>query len=146
MAQIFTGQFGRFEYDPVAVIEFPIGLPGFEAQRKFILIERPDVSPILFLQSIDSPDLCFAAAPVSAVDPQYELAITTDDLELLGVGASDEVMCLAILSAPDEGPLTANLLAPVVIDPKSRRAVQAVRIDQRYSHCHAVAKRGTVCS
>ena len=146
MAQILTRQFGLFEYDPAATIDFPAGLPGFEAQRQFVLIERQNVSAILFLQSIESPDLCFPAAPVSSIDPQYELAMTTDDLQLLGIVASDEVMCLAILSAPNDGPLTANLLAPVVIDPKSRRAVQAVRIDTRYSHCHPVARREMACS
>ncbi len=144
MARILTRQFGLFEYDPAAAIEFPAGLPGFEARRQFVLIERASIAPILFLQSLDSPDLCFPAAPVRAIDPQYELALTADDLRLLGSGAAEDLIALAILSAPNDGPLTANLLAPVVIDPRSRRAVQAVRMDRRYSHRHPIVKE-TAC-
>ena len=146
MPQILTRQFGPFDYDPAAVVEFPGGLPGFEGQRRFVLIERPALSPILFLQSLESPDLCFPVAPVHAIDPQYELAITPEDLRLLGVDASAHVVLLAILNAPENGPLTANLLAPVIIDPRSRRAIQAVRIDRRYSHRHAVIHREAACS
>ncbi|HUA87518.1 MAG TPA: flagellar assembly protein FliW [Bryobacteraceae bacterium] len=140
MAEILTRQFGPLEYDPAAVIEFPAGLPGFEAQRKFVLIERPSVAPILFLESLDSPELCFPAVPISAIDPQYELAMTPEDARLLGSDRLENVVCLAILTAAPEGPLTANLLAPVVIDPQSRRAVQAVRMDKRYSHRHSVGQ------
>ncbi len=140
MAQILTRQFGLFDYDPAAILEFPAGLHGFEAQRRFVLIERPNIAPILFLQSLDSPDLCFAAAPISAIDPQYELAMTPEDSHLLDSDQPEAIVCLAILTAAPDGPLTANLLAPVVIDPKSRRAVQAVRMDTRYSHRHPIVQ------
>lgn len=146
MAQIETRQFGTIEYDPAAALEFPSGLPGFEEAHRFVLIERPAAAPILFLQSLDSPDLCFPAAPVRAIDPDYELAMTPEDSRLLGAKPTAEVIALAILTAPEDGTLTANLLAPVVIDRTSRRAVQAVRIDRRYSHRHALGARETTCS
>lgn len=145
MAQILTRQFGLFEYDPEAALEFPGGLPGFETQRRFVLIERPNLAPILFLQSIDSPELCFAAAPVKAIEADYDLALTEEDARLLDVDETSSVVALAILSAPADGPLTANLLAPLVVNPQSRRAVQAVRMDSRYSHNHPLPQEAT-CS
>jgi flagellar assembly factor FliW len=48
-------------------------------------------------------------------------------------------MCLAILTVPKEGPVTANLLAPVVVNLATRVAVQAVRADTMYSHRHPIA-------
>jgi flagellar assembly factor FliW len=146
MPQIPTCQFGLFDYDPAAVVEFPTGLPGFETERRFVLIERPALAPVLFLQSLTSPGVCFPAAPVHSIDPQYELAVTPEDLALLGVDPAQPVLALAILSAPENAPLTANLLAPVVIDPQSRRAVQSVRIDRRYSHRQELASREAACS
>jgi flagellar assembly factor FliW len=143
MAQILTRQFGCFEYDPAAAIEFPGGLPGFETQRRFVLIEQPNLAPILFLQSVESPELCFAAAPVNAIEPEYDLALTEEDARLLDVDETSSVLALAILSAPSDGPLSANLLAPVVVNPQSRRAVQAVRMDSRYSHKHPLAQEAT---
>ena len=46
-----------------------------------------------------------------------------------------EALALAILTVA-EGGLTANLLAPVVVNLANRRAVQAIRPDGRHSHAH----------
>ena len=126
-------------YWPWMTLEFPLGLPGFEDHTRFELVERPGVAPIVFLQSVDSPDLCFLAAPVSAIDPAYELAMTPEDQALLE--NAHPLLCLAILSVAENGLFTANLLAPVVIDPESRQAVQAVRNDARYSHRHPLVSQ-----
>jgi flagellar assembly factor FliW len=53
-----------------------------------------------------------------------------------------EVLCLAIVSAQTDGTLTANLLAPVVINLNTRVGVQAVRQDARYSHQHKLILEG----
>jgi flagellar assembly factor FliW len=126
-----------------AILEFPAGLPGFEDRKRFGVIERANVAPIVLLQSLDLPDLCFLAAPVAAIDPAYQLDVSSEDLARLGLERqNDQLVCLAILSAPENGPLTANLLAPVVIEPRTRRAVQAVRMDSRYSHQHPLDTPG----
>ena len=143
MAEILTRQFGPLDYEESAVVEFPSGLPGFESHRRFVLIERPALAPLVFLQSL-SGELCFPSAPVKAIDPNYELAMTPEDAHLLGCQEFSALVCLAIVTAPEDGPLTANLLAPVVIDSRTRRGVQAVRMDSRYSHRHAVGE--TPCS
>jgi flagellar assembly factor FliW len=120
-------------------LEFPSGLPGFETYTRFVLEHRAEIAPIMVLQSLDSADLCFLAAPVNAIDPAYELAMTAEDQAVLG--STGEILCLAILSAAKDGPLTANLLAPVVIDARTGRAVQAVRCDSRYSHQHPLERQ-----
>ena len=90
--------------------------------------------------------------PVSAIDPAYSLELSPDDARALGVDArklsatAREILCLAILCAPENGPLTANLLAPVIVNLATRIAVQAVRSDNRYSHRHALAGEETACS
>jgi flagellar assembly factor FliW len=101
-------------------------------------VEQPATAPILFMQSLEVPDLCFLMAPLSALDPGYELSMTPEDRNRLGLAPDGEMQCLAILSAPENGPMTANLLAPVVINLSTRRAVQAVRADSRYSHQQAL--------
>jgi len=88
--------------------------------------------------------------PVSAIDLAYSLELSPDDARVLGVDArklsatAREILCLAILCAPENGPLTANLLAPVNL--ATRIAVLAVRSDNRYSHRHALAGEETACS
>jgi flagellar assembly factor FliW len=134
MPEIVTRQFGKLEFDESAVLHFPAGLPGFESRTRFLLIERPGTAPLLFLQSLDAPKLCFVAAPMHSIDPDYALAMTPEDQQILSL--SSDSLILAVLSASASGRWTANLLAPVVIDKKARRAVQAVRADARYSHRH----------
>jgi flagellar assembly factor FliW len=152
MAQILTRQFGLLEFEASAVVEFPAGLPGFEDQTRFVLVERPAVAPVVFLQSLGLPQLCFLAVPIAEVDPAYNLAMTPEDLRQLGLDdqrqppQGDELVCLALLSAAEDGPLTANLLAPVVINLRARLAVQAVRMDSRYSHLHPLPPPKAACS
>jgi len=144
MPQILTRRFGPMDFDDPAILDFPLGLPGFERARRFGLVERAAAAPLVFLQSLDFPELCFVAAPVELIDREYHLDMTADDLRELGFDENqqprigDEVICLALLSSPENGRPTANLLAPVVIERASRRAVQAVRSDSRYSHQHSL--------
>jgi flagellar assembly factor FliW len=140
-----TVRFGALEYDPAAAVEFPLGIPGFERERRFVLVEQERLAPLVFLQSLDTPGLCFPAVPAGAVDAEYRLAVAREDLEVLGLdparhpAVGTEVLCLAIVAA-QEGPPTANLLAPVVIHLARRVGVQAVRADARYSHRHPLGE------
>jgi|SRR5579863_5774205 flagellar assembly factor FliW len=146
-----TRLFGALEYEESWVVSFPFGLPGFERETRFVLLERPEWSPIVFLQSLHRAPLCFLAAPVAVLDPSYSLSVTREDLERLGLSEERQpipgvqVLCLALLCAPENGPLTGNLLAPVVVNLRTRVAVQAVRLDARYSHQHVFAGE-TACS
>ena len=146
MPQVQNRRFGALEYESSAAIDFPFGLPGFEQARRFALIGQPRVAPALILQDLDSLDLSFLVLAVGAIQPDYELAATSEDLEALGLDPArqpvigEEVLCLAILSAPENGPLTANFLAPVVVNLRTRVALQAVRVDRRYSHQHPLTK------
>jgi flagellar assembly factor FliW len=134
------------------VLYFPQGLPGFENRQRFIVNEPPSLTPFVCLRSVESPELCLWAAPVHVLDPGYWLEISPEDLAVLGWtkksapvdGPVDgpvhgkDVLCLAIVCRSQAGFFTANLLAPVVINVKTRMAVQAVRSDNRYSHRHPI--------
>jgi flagellar assembly factor FliW len=146
MVRILSKRLGAIDLDEAAILHFPAGLPGFEHCTRFALLERLPAAPIVFLQSLDQPEVCFLTAPVMEIDPAYQLAMTPEDLNCLGIQSPKDVMCLAILAAAEDGRFTANLLAPVVIDRKTRRAVQAVRVDSRYSHQHPLAAVETRCS
>ena len=146
-----TRRFGPLDYEDSSVLIFPFGLPGFDQETRFGLVEQPELAPLVFLQSLQSPELCFLAVPAHAIDADYGLKITEEDLERLDLDTSRqpepgrEVLCLALLCAPENGLLTANLLAPIVVNLASRVAIQAVRSDSRYSHQHPIQAEA-VCS
>jgi flagellar assembly factor FliW len=157
MPLVQTRRFGPLECADSSILTFAAGLPGFEDQTRFALVEQPSLTPIVFLQSLEREELCFVAAPVESLLPDYDLAVTSEDLERLALTTSRqpspgrEVLCLALLCGAGNGPaagncpgakngpVTANLLAPVVVNVETRAAVQAVRADTRYSHRHVLA-------
>jgi flagellar assembly factor FliW len=142
---------GPVDYNDDAVIRIPSGLPPFVNQTRYLLLSSEQKSPLVFLQSLDEPELCFIALPVLSIDSGYELRIEPEDLAAIHHrGASSDLLCVAIVTFSGDGPVTANLMAPVVIDTQTRLGVQAIRADGRYSHAEPLpsgaAERETPCS
>jgi len=132
-----TTHFGAISVDESSAIEFPEGLPGFESCRGFIPLEFAGGPGLIFLQSLERPQLCFITLPLRSLWPDYELALSAEDADLLGLDpgrepAPRDLALLAILSFEEGEDPTANLLAPVVIHAGTRRAVQVVRPDGPY--------------
>jgi len=142
MPQIETKYFGPVDYQPDSAFEFPEGLPGFEAERRWVFLERPDASPLLFMQNVSRHDLCFLVLPVLVADPDYRLSLAQEELDALRLpaGADPEIgkdlLCAAVVCAGDEtrpSP-TVNLLAPIVVDLPARVGMQAILAGSGYSH------------
>jgi len=132
-----TRYFGAVSFDELSAVAFPVGLPGFAHCRRFLPLEEPSHSPLIFLQSLEDPQLCFLALPIAAVDPAYALKMCAEDLALIALPEMPEtgrnVECIVIVAVGEDRIPTANLLAPVVINLTTRLAVQAVRDDLSYS-------------
>jgi flagellar assembly factor FliW len=142
MQQFETKYFGNIAYAPESVIDFPQGLPGFEAERRFVVIEQAINKPIVFLQSLCRPELCFIALPVGSILPDYQGCLSAEELRSLGLRddvqptPNGETLWLGIVALSEEGPATINLLSPIVIHWTARLAVQAIQADLDYSHRH----------
>jgi flagellar assembly factor FliW len=118
-------------------------MPAFEAERRFRLRDR---KPLLFLESETNPELSFLLLPVALIDPDYRLALSTEDRATLDASSDSSLLCLAVVTAAEDSPPTANLLAPVVVNLDSKRAVQAVRSDAVYSYKHPLLAEEGLCS
>ena len=147
-----TKNFGKISFEPDSELEFPSGLPGFDSRKRFVAVRFVESDPIIYLQSLEDSDLCFITMPILAVDPGYRLRVKGEDLGQLGLTAArqprigEDVLCLAVLSLRESGP-TANLLAPIVVNLRNRRAVQAVAPESEYSHQHELMPvEASVCS
>ncbi len=126
MAKCETKYWGKLEYADDSPIDFPAGIPGFEQERRFVLIGQRTLDPLVFLQSLTTPGLCFLALNVRIVSPAYNLRISDEDLLTLGLAGrrqppiGPDLACLALVHF-DEDEITANLLAPIVIHIAARR-------------------------
>jgi flagellar assembly factor FliW len=150
MSKLHTKYFGEIERGDESAFHFALGLPAFEGEKSFVPIELPGGEPLVFLQSTATPELCFLAFPIQVVDPEYCLALAAEDLAVLGLDGErqprigKDVLALAFLSVRDGFPVTANLMAPLVVNLRTFQAVQAVRHDSRYSFEHLVQGAGAV--
>jgi len=144
MTLVQTKYFGTMSYEDESVFDFPVGLPAFEEERRFVFIEIAEHAPLVFLQSLSHASLCFLALPVSSADPDYRLAVSVEDRAVLELPLErepqpeDGMLALALVSLHDGFSATANLMAPIVVNVRTRRALQAIRMDRRYSHQHPV--------
>jgi flagellar assembly factor FliW len=138
MPLLDTAHFGAIEYEETSVLEFPDGIPAFEEETRFVVIERAETAPVVFLQSARRADLAFLTLPVRLVDPTYRSAIGPEDLDTLGLNGDRqpeegrEVITLAIITIDPQKKTTANLMAPIVINCATRRALQSVQPESGY--------------
>jgi flagellar assembly factor FliW len=147
-----TKNFGKIAFESDSELEFPGGLPGFDSRRKFVAVRFVESDPLVYLQSLEDPGLCFITMPILAVDPGYKLKLSGEDLDQLDLPPArqprigDDVLCLTVLTVRETGP-TANLLAPIVVNLRNRKAVQAVAPESDYSHQYELMPgEASVCS
>ena len=122
---------GEVEWEPESELYFPAGLPGYEDQHRMVAIEIPSQRPVVYLQSLESDEVCFAALPVYVIDPSFRLSLSEDERAALhlpencdpAIGA--DVLCLALLRK-SEGTVEANTGTAIVINLHNRRGVQCV--------------------
>ena len=148
MPVLETKHFGKLSYETDSELEFPLGLPGFDERKRFVAVHFVENDPLIYLQSLEDPALCFITMPILAVDPRYRLKVSGEDLGHLGLSSirqpriGDDVLCLSVLSLRETGP-TANLLAPIVVNLRNRKAVQAVALESDYPHQFALMAEQT---
>jgi flagellar assembly factor FliW len=122
---------GEIESDPGNELCFPAGLPGFEDHHSMVAIEIPSQRPVVYLQSLESDEVCFAALPVYVIDPAFRLDLSDDERSALGLpGNGDpsigsDVLCLALLRKSDRT-VEANTGSAIVINLHNGRGVQCV--------------------
>lgn len=116
------------------VIELVRPLPGFPTHVRFALVRLDDDGVLCALRSLDDPDLRFLVVPPHAFFPDYAPVIDDATAAELGVTTADDVLLLSILTAGESlVSTTANLLAPLLVNPRTQRARQVVLDDPALS-------------
>ena len=142
MRNVRTTRFGDLETVAVseeAILTFPDGLPGFERHTTFALMEHERLEPFLWLQSIEDPLIGFLVIEPALLVNDYSFDLGDPDVELLGLADDVEPRVLAVLVVPEDvRAMTANLQAPVVVNPASRLGKQVILTDERFSLRHPV--------
>ena len=106
-------------------ITMAVPMPGFPAHRDFVLVRLNDDGLLYAFTSIQDPELRFLVAPPEPFFPDYAPEIENEVFAALNTKDPDRLLLMTVITAGvDE--TTANLLAPIVLDRDSMRAMQVV--------------------
>lgn len=132
---IESPRFGTLNIEPSKIIEFPLGLAGFETSTRFSLFHPEDVDAKFFiLQSVDDAELAFKIVDPALLGFSYEIELSDEEAELLRSTDPEDIAVAVIVwrDASDKagsGPLRANLKAPIVINTRERRGLQHIFLE-----------------
>jgi flagellar assembly factor FliW len=111
-------RFADVEVDPRDIITFPDGIPGYEGQREFVLLNSTDFAPLTVLHAVDAAEPCFLAVDPKSVLDSYRCDLGATDRLRLGAAEDTALLWLAIVSVNENGEVAANLRAPIVVNPQ----------------------------
>jgi flagellar assembly factor FliW len=106
-------------------ISMAVPMPGFPAHREFVLVRLNEDGLLYAFTSIQDPELRFLVAPPEPFFPDYAPEIENEVFSALNTRDTDRLLLLTVITAGVEE-TTANLLAPIVVDRDSMRAMQVV--------------------
>ena len=138
---VSTTRFGLLEVETETVLTFPDGLIGFEACRRYIVVRHQDNSAFRWLQSLDEAHVAFPIVEPMEFCAAYAPTISDADARLLDVNRGDApILLFTIVTVPPRNPrdMTANLLAPLVINGLTRRGKQVIVQDEGYTTRHKI--------
>ena len=132
--KIDTTRFGSVDVDENLVFTFISPIIGFEEAQKFVLIENDDNNIFRWLQSVQFPELAFPVSKAGYFQIDYNFEIDDKTVELLGLESIDDVLSLNIVNIPKGQPQksTINLLAPVIINKRTKVAAQLILNGSEY--------------
>lgn len=131
-----TKFFGTIDIEDDKIIEFPMGIIGFEDLKKFALIydsEREEPSKISWLQSMEEPLMALPVINPIDISETYNPIIEDELTKLIGDPADQDILIFVTMSIPsDMTKVTANLKAPIIINTVNCKAMQVIAENPEY--------------
>ena len=131
---IKTGRFGQLTVADDEKIFIPSGVLGFPDCEYFCLVDPGDDTLIVWLQSLDHPEVTFPMLEPKIFKPDYAARLSASELRELKLENVNQSAVFSILTIPEDvTQMTANLKAPLVINLKEHLAKQVVLQENEYS-------------
>jgi len=138
MRKIETLRFGQIEVEEEKIVHFKDGIPAFEEEHEFIIVPYDSESPYYFMQSLATPDLAFLITVPFLFFPDYEFELDEVAQHELDIKHQEDMLIYVLITIPGGKieDMTANLMAPVVLNKENMQAKQVVLDRSRYTTKH----------
>ncbi len=137
--KVNTSRFGTLDIPENKIIHFPDGLYGFEKETEFTLLPfNPNVeSPMELMQSLKSSHLAFVITDPYLYLLDYKLKLSEEDKKRVKLEGQELFLTRTIVTIPENYlEMTANLIAPLVINKDKGVAKQFVLTSMDYDTRH----------
>ena len=137
-----TTRFGTLEVASDRVVTFPDGVIGFENYKRYTLVQQSGQAAFSWLQSLDEPKVAFPLMEPGSFRPDYRLRLSESDTNTLRLDTQTKPQIFAILTIPAGNPrgMTANLLAPLVINSATQIGKQIIVMNEEFTTRHEVVR------
>ena len=148
MRKVITSRFGEIEVDEKKVVQFKDGIPAFEDEHEFVILPYEEESPYYFMQSLKSPDLAFLLTIPFLFFQDYTFEVDDATIKELDIQKQEDVFYYAMVTIPNGSIryMTANLVAPIILNAATMKAKQVVLEKSNYTTKHRLfpdpAKKG----
>lgn len=140
---IQSTRLGKLEVQPEAILNFPLGLPGFLDEKQFVLLPYDEASPFAYLQSVGEPNLTFIIVDPFFFFDDYAFSLDEQVIADLQISEKKSPHIFNIVTIPEKAEaMTANLLAPIVINPDKHLAQQIVLEKTSFTTRHRLFPNG----
>ncbi|HWL24555.1 MAG TPA: flagellar assembly protein FliW [Ureibacillus sp.] len=137
---IHTSYLGEITIDPTEILNFEHGIPGFEEEKSFILLQLDENSIFQILQSIKTKSLAFILTIPYELVTDYNFDIDEATLKSLEIKNETEVAVFSIVSLKDTiANSTVNLKAPIVINTSNKKAKQVILDNDHFAIRHKLS-------
>jgi len=120
-------RYGKQVVAKSSLLTFPEGLPGFEDLRQYKLFHEEGKSTVYYLQSTEDPDIRLPLVTPESCKIDYRIELTDEETDMLQIESAEDIVVVVTLSdnQDDAGAgITANFMAPIIINSKSRIGLQ----------------------
>ena len=136
---IKTTRFGDIDINDADIILFPEGLIGFHEARRFVILNHKQDKAFKWLQNVDDGALAFIIVNPNQFMVEYAPEFLKTDLDFFQVEKGNELEIYSIVVVPkDPLKMSANLLGPIVINPKNHLGKQIILSTGQYTTCHYI--------
>ncbi|MEX2459808.1 MAG: flagellar assembly protein FliW [Paenibacillaceae bacterium] len=135
-----TASFGILEIDPQDVYTFPHGIPGFEGNMKYIIVQPDPSMPFCYFQSVEESSLTLLVCNPFLFFLEYDFQLSDANQQELNITDAVEVAVWSVVTIDkDKNGATMNLLAPIVVNVQEKRGKQVILHDSNYSIKHKMS-------
>jgi flagellar assembly factor FliW len=129
--KVKTRIFDEIEIEDDKIITLEKGMIGFPDLNHFALIYDKDKgrkkSSIMWLQSMDDPDIAFPVMDPYVVKEDYNPSVNEKILSSIGELNAENTFVLATVTVPHRAEdFTVNLKAPIIVNTDNNKAAQII--------------------